>query len=218
MQSFINRQPRGCLHFTRESSMRNLPLATIALSILCTGLMFLPQPLQAKLYFTADALVTGDLWRLISGHLVHADFSHWAWNALALLLLGGFLEVRSRKLLAYSLLSGIVAVDLLLLSPLAGIDQYCGMSGVLNTLLGVVLFCYWRETRSWLVVFSALLCFGKVLIEMTFDTSLLTNISWPPLPASHLAGVVGACVLLMMIGGKARFPGPGRCDVRPSHI
>ncbi len=192
--------------------MRNFPLLTIALSVLGTGLMLLPQSMQAGLYFDADALVTGELWRLISGHLIHADFSHWAWNTLALIVLGSFLEVRSRRLFAYSLLSGVVAVDLLLLSPLAGIDQYCGLSGVLNALLGVVLFCYWLDTRSWLVVFSALLCLGKILLEMVFDTSLLTNISWPPLPAAHLAGVVGACALLVIIGGKARFPAAGRCD------
>ena len=107
-------------------------------------------------------------------------------------MLGVFLERRSRRLLVLSLFAGMISVDLLLLSPLSGLERYCGLSGVLNTLLGVALFCYWRDTRSYWVVFAGLLCVGKVFAEILLQTALLTDISWPPYPPAHLAGLIGA--------------------------
>jgi rhomboid family GlyGly-CTERM serine protease len=176
--------------------MRQLPLITIALCALCTGLMFHPAVDHAALYYDSAVLAMGKFGGLLTGHLVHGDTSHWFWNTLALAVLGAIIETRSRKLMALSLLAGVVAVDLLLLSPLAGISQYCGLSGVLNTLLGVALYCYWRETRSHWVALATLLCLGKVVLELAIGTALLTSIAWPPYPPAHLAGVVGACVLL----------------------
>jgi rhomboid family GlyGly-CTERM serine protease len=176
--------------------MRQLPFITITLCALSTGLMFHPAVDHALLYYDSALLATGNFWGLLTGHLIHVDTSHWFWNTLALAVLGTFLETRSHKLMALSLLAGVAAVDVLLLSPLAEISQYCGLSGVLNTLLGVALYCYWLDTRSRWVVLATVLCLGKVLLELVMDTALLTHIAWPPYPPAHLAGVVGACVLL----------------------
>ncbi len=190
--------------------MRKLPIITIALCALCTGLMFLPPRIHELLYYDSTAIAAGNLWGLLSAHLIHADVSHWFWNTLALAVLGGFIETRSPKLLAYSLFAGIVSVDMLLLSPVAEINRYCGLSGVLNTLLGVALFCHWRDTRFYWVMTAALFCLGKVMLEMSMESALLTNISWPPYPPAHLAGVLGACALTFCLSYGNTAPGGER--------
>ena len=136
--------------------MRKLPIITIALCALCTGLMLLPPRIHELLYYDSTAIATGNLWGLLSAHLIHADVSHWFWNTLALAVLGGFIETRSPKLLAYSLLAGIVSVDMLLLSPVAEINRYCGLSGVFLLPRGLLepqvflkLFSIFRKFPVW---------------------------------------------------------------------
>jgi rhomboid family GlyGly-CTERM serine protease len=158
--------------------------------------MYLPEALQAQLYFDQSLLANGQLWRLVSGHWLHADIAHLQWNALAFILLASAIELRSRQLLLYSLLAGTLSVDLLLLSPLSSIQRYCGLSGVLNTLLGVTLYLYWRETRSPIVLLVGLCSILKIVIEINSGQSVFTDISWPPFPLAHLAGLLGTPLAL----------------------
>ena len=122
----------------------SLPTLTISLLTLVTAIYALaPDP--SVLYFAPTEIAGGQAWRLLTGHLVHADLNHLFWNALGLLVLGVLIERHSRRLLGIALLAGTVAVNLLLL--VSGLDYYCGLSGVLNTLLVVALWLEWRSTR-----------------------------------------------------------------------
>ncbi len=172
--------------------MKNLSrlYLTLSLALLTSGLMLLPDTVKSLLYFDREAITAGQLWSLVSGHFMHADSEHWLWNNLALLALGGFIEYYSRRLLLFSLIAGILMVDALLLSPLCELRFYCGLSGILNSLLIMALWLAWKASHSGWVLFSALLGMGKLGLEMTLNQSVLTQISWPPYPASHLAGAI----------------------------
>lgn len=169
----------------------HLPILTLGITALSSLLMLLPIEWQSALYFNRAAVTSGAVDSLISGHFVHVDMSHWFWNCLALLVLGAFIELRSRGLLLASLLLGLIAVDLLLLSPFSDIVFYCGLSGLLNSLLVVTLWLFWQQTRSRWVLVSAVLCLGKIGFELLLGESLLTRIAWPPYPPAHLAGAIG---------------------------
>ena len=185
--------------------IRQLPLVTLALAALAGMLMLLPQSFHEVLYFDHAALASGQWWSLISGHWVHADYQHLVWNLVALVALGGIIEVRSRRLLLFSLAVGMLSVDLLLYSPFNSVQRYCGLSGLLNTLLGVALYIYWHETRSRLVVAAGLLCVGKILVEMSGGQALFTNNSWPAYPIAHLAGLMGSLLLIGLYHGCRSF-------------
>lgn len=160
--------------------------------------MMLPENYQAALYFDQNAVAGGTLYSLVSGHFIHSDINHWLWNCLAMLILGTIIEITSKRLLLCSLVSGIIAVDILLLSPLNQLNYYCGLSGVLNTLLMVALWIVWQQQRSKWVGISALLCIGKIIIEMNTQQSLLVHISWPPYPAAHMAGAISGAMLIFL--------------------
>lgn len=177
--------------------MNRLPLLTLLLCGLAGGLALLPPAAQAYLYYDYDNLLAGRWLGLLSGHWLHADSVHLAWNAGALLILGGLIERHSRPLLVWSILAGTVGVDLLLVSPVGGLTRYCGLSGILNTLLGVVLLLQWRHTRSMAVVLVAVLCALKIGVELSLGESLFTHISWPPYAPAHLAGLIAAPVALL---------------------
>jgi rhomboid family GlyGly-CTERM serine protease len=185
--------------------MTRIPILTLLLCSLAGGLMLLPPVAHNALYFNHDALYNGRFLGLITGHWMHADLPHMVWNVSALAILGAMIEARSRTLLLWSILVGMLSVDLLLLSPFSELQRYCGLSGLLNTLLGVVLCLLWRETRSAMVTLTALLCMGKIALEMHSGQSIFTDITWPPYAIAHLAGILGTPLAVMTGAGVRRW-------------
>jgi len=177
-------------------SIQQLPILTTSLLVTITGLFFLiPDP--TRLYFHAGHITTGESWRIISGHFMHSDPSHLFWNGLGLAVLGTLIELRSRSLFWLVLTAGIASVSLLLLSPFAQLQYYCGLSGVLNTFLLVAIWLEWKATRSWLVAAVACGSLAKVVAEVSLDVSLLTHMSWPPYAWSHAAGLLGGLTVVL---------------------
>lgn len=164
--------------------------------------MLLPLAVHNGLYFDYHQLYGGRWLGLITGHWMHADFQHLAWNVSALAILGAMIEARSRTLLLRSIVVGTICVDLLLLSPYSDLQRYCGLSGLLNTLLGVALYRFWRETRSLVVVLTAVLSVAKIALEMHSGQAIFTDVAWPPFAMAHLAGITGAPLALMLGAGQ----------------
>lgn len=173
-----------------------LPL-TFALVAASGVVQCFPQ-LHPALYFDIDGVLKGQWWRLVSGHFVHSDLQHLLWNSVAFLVLGGMLEKSGAWALPVTLLAGIGFVDLLLVSPFSEVAVYCGMSGFLNSLF---VFCLWQHWRTYNNrVFPVIAAAGllKTFIEIVIQDSLLTEISWPPYPEAHLAGILGGAVLICL--------------------
>lgn len=185
---------------------RTFPSFTFSLLVLVLALHTFPDGMAA-LNFGTSEIFNGQAWRLLTGHLVHADLNHLFWNALGLLVLGVLIERHSRRLLGIALVAGTIAVNLLLL--VSGLDYYCGLSGVLNTLLVIALWLEWRSTRSWWVAAIAIGCLIKVAIEINTGNSLISHISWPPFAWSHLAGMLGGIAVLSSVFASNRVSYPG---------
>jgi rhomboid family GlyGly-CTERM serine protease len=174
---------------------RRFPILTLGFLLITAGLHWFLQD-KSLFYFSARDIVAGEIWRVVTGHFMHADMEHLLWNCLGLAVLGTLIEIRSRRLLWAALVAGMVCVSILLLSPFSQLEYYCGLSGVLNALLLVALWQEWRATRSWLII--AIVCgsVAKVVIEVSLETSLLTHISWPPYAWSHVAGLFGGSITI----------------------
>jgi rhomboid family GlyGly-CTERM serine protease len=182
------------------------PSLTISLLTLLAGLHWLV-PDRSLLWFSADAIAQGETWRFISGHFVHADTGHLLWNALGLAILGLLIEWRSRSMLLAALVAGVIAVGILLLTPVSPLAHYCGLSGVLNSLLAVALWMEWQASRSWLVIAVACGSLAKVVIEVSTGVSIVSDISWPPWAWSHAAGLVGG-LAVMLVRGRPGWVAP----------
>jgi len=190
-------------------SPRVWPVLTIVLAA-CAGLLgLLPADLQGRLYFDLAQLRSGNSAGLLSGHWLHADGEHLLWNVTALLIIGSAIEAFSRRLLLASILVGTLSVDLLLLSPLSDLQRYCGLSGLLNTLLVSALYLHWRDTRSPLLLAVAAGAAIKLAVELQSGHSVFTQISWPPFTPAHLAGTLGGMALMIYLqaGSRHRITG-----------
>lgn len=184
-----------------------LPWTTLILSAVMVGAHLLFGPASALWVFDRGAILEGELWRLLSGHLVHTDTEHLTLNLVAFLVLGGSLE----SLLGWPwwkhlgvLLVGSVAIDLAIFLFLPGLDLYCGLSGTLNALLTVLLVKGWSLTESPLYPLIGVGAVAKIIVEALLGTALFSSTAWPPLPLAHAAGFAAGLVFAGCIASTLR--------------
>lgn len=148
---------------------------------------------RVLLEYRREALAHGELWRLITGHLVHLGASHMLMNLAALAVLAFVLSpyLKPRDWLAAGLFSAF-AIDagLYWLDP--AVDWYVGLSGVLHG--------YWAAAvasavlaRRWDAVPLAALLLGKLAYEAFAGPVPLTEsvAAGPVVTQAHLWGALG---------------------------
>jgi rhomboid family GlyGly-CTERM serine protease len=138
--------------------------------------------------FDRVAIAQGEWWRLITGHWVHSDPAHAGWDITALLVLGMVFEVRLQWRLPLALLIGTVGVDAWLWWGVPALRYYCGLSGILNSLLIVGLLQLWGDLRHPLILLTAAGTVAKILVEINTGQAVLTQTAWPSVPTVHAAG------------------------------
>ena len=215
----VRRLPRGAAGAGRLQGPQAVSLATSlanssrgAMSVpwltFCLGLgaaalfaLFGPAP-EAWLYDRA-AIEGGELWRLVTGHLVHSDRVHLAWNLGALLLLGGLAEMRlGARALIGPLVLGVLAIDAWLWWAEPELLRYCGLSGLLNGLFVALALGLWRQSGSRLFLLLAAGDLAKIALEVHLGGALLptTGALWGPVPGAHLAGFAAGLAAALIPG------------------
>lgn len=124
----------------------NLRGATTAMPALAGAALLLAlqaggDPLRLWLRYDRQAVLSGELWRLVTAHLVHLGWAHALLNAAGLLLCavlapGAFVPGRVGRLCLQ--LAGLgLGVSLMLLALSPQVAHYAGLSGVLYGLFVV---------------------------------------------------------------------------------
>jgi len=149
--------------------------------------------------FDRVAIAQGEWWRLFTGHWVHSDLAHAGWDITALLVFGVLFEVRLRWRLPLALLIGTVGVDAWLWWGDQTLYYYCGLSGILNSLLIVGLLQLWCDLRHPLVALTGMGAAVKILLEINSGQALLTQTAWPSVPTVHAVGFLCGLIYVLRI-------------------
>lgn len=128
-----------------SSAFRTSGLAIAALIVVMALLQAAPAHWRAVLRYDRAALLDGEVWRLLTAHLVHLGWAHWALNAAGLLLCAVLANPlpRAGVWLARMAVLGL-GLSLMLLALDAQLTHYVGLSGVLYGLFVLVL---WPQAR-----------------------------------------------------------------------
>lgn len=172
----------------------------MAVIALLAALQALPPALHDALRYDRDALLGGELWRLLTGHLIHLGWVHWALNAVGLILCALLAEV---PLTPWALVLRVtklgLGVSLMLLVFDSQWSHYVGLSGVLYGLFVLVL---WPQARRREPIGIVALCIviGWMLWQTTAGPaqSEMELIGGRIVAHAHLFGVVSAVGLLIM--------------------
>ncbi len=168
-----------------------MPWVTLTLAAVMLIAHIIPGAFE-HLAYDRTAIQASESWRLITGHLVHLDWSHLAANAAALLGLGWLIESspdngRSTLLQLLALGTGVISVMLVSLSTTTLL--YAGLSGVLNALFAYVCLELFTRTRHkvWLVLIAG--AGAKIAWEAAFGPLISANLAWPSHGLAHLTGL-----------------------------
>lgn len=184
--------------------------AVIALVLF--GLMLGGETVAAALRYERGAVLSGEVWRLLTAHLVHADWAHLAWNVGGLVLVFAlFAGEYSRRDWLLVMLASTAAIDLgfLLLEP--DLAWYVGLSGVLHGLMAAGLVAWLRERRDPLSIGVAAILVGKLLWEHLRGALPFTaeSLAVPVIHEAHSYGAIGGalCALALLARrGRAATP------------
>ena len=151
---------------------------------------------MALFVFDRTAVIEGEWWRLLTAHFTHSSASHALWDVLAFTGVTLWLSQHSIKHMLASVFVGIVVVDILLFSPYASIDYYCGLSGILFCPLLLVCYHFLQVNRAVVGALPLLVVCIKVIWEVYFQNTLFVDTAWPAYPEAHLAGLVAGLLCI----------------------
>ena len=174
-----------------HSATAVFPVVLIAVLLAMHGLGADALPV---LRYERSAVLAGEVWRLVTGHLVHADFAHLGWNVAGLALVAWLFarEFRLRDWVVI-LAASTAAVDLgfLLLEP--QLARYVGFSGLLHGLAAAGVFVWlvrYRDGATAIVAafLAAKLAWEHVMGPMPFTSQTL---ALPTIFEAHTYGALG---------------------------
>ena len=186
---------------TQEARTWRTPLVLAGVLVL---MQWLAGPAWEIVRYERQAILAGELWRLLTAHLIHVDFTHLGWN-LAGLALVAWLFGREFRALEWALIlaSSTIAVDLGFLLVEPQLEWYVGFSGVLHGLMAAGLCAWlWRSPDSLTALVATV--FAAKLAWEHFQGALPFTAGTLSLPVVHEAHTYGAIGGLLAAFGLAR--------------
>ena len=150
---------------------------------------------RLALRYEKPAAWSGEYWRLLTGHLVHASAAHLLLNVIGVGLIAAlFPRDYSPRQWVLIFLGRAITIDLgfVLFEP--QLLWYVGLSGVLHGALGAGAIAWWQhETRPLALALTGILA-GKLSWEQWHGALPLSG-DMPVIVDAHLYGAVGGLVV-----------------------
>lgn len=177
------------------------------LAVLLVALHGAGPDLTEALRYERQAVLAGEVWRLVTGHLVHADLPHLAWNLAGLLLIW-FLFARdySAGQWLVILLASAIAIDLGFLFLERDLEWYVGFSGVLHGAMAAGLIAWLRAARDPLTLLVGMLFVAKLAWEHFYGALPFTagSMSLPVIHEAHTYGAIGGALAALRLRRERR--------------
>ena len=146
--------------------------------------------------YDRQGILNGEIWRIATAALVHFSASHMAWNLVALVAVGGAVEMFGFKGLWALFGFTSIATGLFYVTCLPELAHYGGLSGFATGTVVFFCLCSLERSKSNGIWYSILmLTLVKILFEIYSSTAAFmstpgTTVSI--LPSAHIFGYLGA--------------------------
>lgn len=199
--------------------VRRLPWLTLTIAGAVAMIHAMPE-LAAALTLRADDLATGQVWRLMTGHVAHWSGEHLLWDVLAFVALGVLGERMGRGWFIGVMAVAAIAIGLWFCAGQAALTHYRGLSGVDSALFVYVAVRYLAmgvRGRQWRLAGAAglavVMFVGKTVAEVLAGQPVFVGGGgFEPVVEAHLigagAGLMGAAACA---AAQVVRCGGGRC-------
>src|SRR5262245_10230991 len=159
---------------------------------------------REALRYERVAIEHGELWRLLTGHLVHLGWEHCALNLMGFALMWAlFFPDYSLTRWALILAASLVAIDLGFSFLELNLVWYVGLSGVLHGVMtaGTLAHVRRREADAWVLVPFLI---GKLIWEQSVGAMPYSadSAGGPVVVDAHLYGSIGALLAALFLPSR----------------
>jgi rhomboid family GlyGly-CTERM serine protease len=164
------------------------------------------------LRYERDAVLQGQYWRLLTGHLVHYSGQHLLLNGVGLGLIAALFP-RDYPLRGWLLIlsASVVTIDLGFVFLEPQIEWYVGMSGVLHGALAAGAVSWWRHESKPLALGLIAVLLGKLAWEQWHGALPLSG-DMPVVVDAHLYGALGGALAAAWLAVHNRAPSAPTSD------
>ena len=179
-------------------------LGGIAVVLACGG-----EEVRLALRYERAAVLHGEYWRLLSGHMVHGSAAHLLLNMVGMGLIAGlFPRHYSLPQWLLILLASVVAIDVGFVFYEPQLQWYVGLSGVLHGALAAGAVAWWRQETKPLALALSLVLVAKLAWEQLHGALPFSG-DMPVVVDAHLYGALGGlaaglCICLLWQGWPSR--------------
>jgi len=182
-----------------EGPGRQFPVVTLL--VVAAGIATYVIPgLASQMVYDRSAILSGEVWRLLTGNWVHFSPSHLFYDLLALGIAGWIIERRGYPHFGHLCVLAAVGIGTALLAIRPEVQSYGGLSGVAT---GAITYLALRGLKEpgpwrWICVAGLVLIAGKVLLESLtgrFIIAAANSVPFVPLPLSHIVGALTASLI-----------------------
>ena len=168
---------------------------------------------SAWLVYDRPAILSGEIWRIFTGHWVHFSTSHLVCDLLALGVAGWIIETQKLPHFGWLCLLApwLISAALLLFEP--QMKLFGGLSALATTAIVYLALCGLHDAAPWRwICLAALLGFaGKIIFEMTTGRMMFATTGEVPMTVSVTSHIAGAVIALLFTAGR-KFPAGGTGD------
>lgn len=160
---------------------------------------------EPHLQLDRGAILNGQVWRVLTGHLTHWSGDHLLWDLLMFVILGAVAERMDRRRLWLCLGTGAIAISGVFWVMHSHLETYRGLSGLDSALFVLVAICLLNGAKvrgdagvQRMMMAALLLFVGKIGVEIIGGDSIFVSQSdggFVTLPLAHATGAaVGAAI------------------------
>jgi len=173
---------------------RRIPIITLI--VVSLSLLVYLLPVNALLAYDRHAILSGEWWRMVTGHWVHFSAQHFLYDAAAFGIAGWMIESRNHRNFGWlcALATLIISAAMLLCNPQL---QICGgLSGLATAAVVFLALNGLEEPGAWRCVCAValLLCAAKLIVELVLGRFLVLHAAtgFVLVPSNHIAGALTA--------------------------
>jgi rhomboid family GlyGly-CTERM serine protease len=180
-------------------------LLSIAAIIVAALLLSLGgERMQLALQYDRSAIGAGEIWRLMTGHLVHGSLQHMVVNVLGLaLMVALFRNTYGFRSWLVIVICGVASIDLGFWFLMPQLQWYVGLSGVLHAVLAAGTVAWWKTEPKLLAALLTMIMVGKLIWEQTQGALPLSG-ELPVVVNAHMYGEAGGLIGAVLAWSEVR--------------
>ncbi|RKZ43442.1 MAG: rhombosortase [Gammaproteobacteria bacterium] len=182
-----------------EKIISHIPFLTLAILGLSLVTYALPE-VSAAFIYDRKAIFEGEIWRLLSSHLVHFTNLHLFYDLLAFGMAGWIIEYRTYRYfgLLCILMAFFISLSLLIMKP--NMIYYGGLSGLVYGAMCYLALWGLRDLQPWRSMAIVILFFMpiKFLFDFYLNESILPYTKSHVFQHMHLSHIIGCLVALCL--------------------